>query len=268
MLVLNALPIAYSNLLFGFQTSFYLQLLLTFSALTGLAADPPWRARWWIGLLCGLAAILTSGSGFFSALALVGWAVLCWLRGNREAGRPITALPRAGDRRALVPLLVAAGLILVPGLWLLHRPESAAQQQAGSLDEFMRSLLQHMAWPFPSAPWLAPLVWAPSAVLGWLVIRGRGGVRWLESARAALLAAGWVFLNLLAMAYARGAGAFPPLPRYVDFHLAGLAANGAAIALVWIETGAPTRSRMRHTLVTAGLAWAVWRQLNVSVDDN
>lgn len=255
-LVLTALPIAYANLLFGFQSSFYLQLFLSFAALTALTADPPWRAAWWAGLLCGLAAIFTSGSGFFTAPVLVGWAGLCWLRGNRMAGRPLIGMPRADQWLALIPMLVAAGIILVPGLWLIHRPANAAPQQAGNIGEFAQCLLQHMAWPFPAVSALAPLIWAPSAVLGWLVIAGCGDSRWIGSARAALLVAGWVLLNLLAMSYARGAGAFPPLPRYVDFHVAGLAANGAALVLVWLEADAASRGVRRRTVAFASLAWA------------
>jgi hypothetical protein len=57
------------------------------------------------------------------------------------------------------------------------------------------------------------------------------------------------------MAYARGAGAVGPVPRYVDFHLLGVATNAAALVLV--ATGTPA-VRGRTTRFIPHALGAIW----------
>lgn len=250
-IALVASPIAYQNMIFGFQTSFHLQMLFSIAALAGLLGSSWTKVPWWFGLAAAFAAIFTNGSGFFTAPVLLVWILLSVAR--RENGKWFPSW-KAELRRQL-PNLIAAMAILGVGLALLHRPENAGGQQASSVGEFLLGFAKHLAWPWQDKPWVAPILWSPFAALGFLTLLGRGKGIWLASARFTICLGGWLLLNLLAMAYARGAMAIGPVPRYEDFHLLGVAANSAALLLVLTEI----RNR-RHILVrivppAIGMLW-------------
>ena len=264
ILLLSALPIAHANLLFSFQTSFHLQMLLSFGALIGLAPGNPRRASWWGGLLCGLAVLFTNGSGFFVAPVLLAWMVLHWLRENQTQNRSFAAPPSGARWRAMLPNFAAIAAILIPGLLLIHRPEGTARQVADGPSEFLADFIQHLAWPRPELVWLGPLIWAPSAILAWLLLRGHGSREWLPSARVALTITGWVLLNLAAMAWARGSGAFGPLPRYIDFHLVGLVGNAACLVLVWHLAKSSRKQVIRRAASLAALLWLSFSTLSTA----
>jgi hypothetical protein len=231
-------PVAYQNMLFAFQTSFHLQMLFSIAALAGLTGAHWKQARWWLGLAAGLAALFTNGSGFFTAPVVLVWTAISLMR-PRE-GETWFHKPNKSDFLAALPAITAALLILVPGLLLLHRPEGTSHMGAANVGEFFHGLAKHFAWPWQETIWLAPVVWSPILMLGWLVVRGRGDDRWLASARPVLCIAGWLVLNFLAMAWARGAHAVGPVPRYEDFHLVGILMNACALMLClfhWRDRG-------------------------------
>ena len=51
-----ALPIGWVNLLFGFQSPFYFLLMFSLVALRGFATSAALSFRWWVSLLCSVAA--------------------------------------------------------------------------------------------------------------------------------------------------------------------------------------------------------------------
>lgn len=225
---LVASPIAYQNMIFGFQTSFHLQMLFSIAAFAGLSAAN-WRSpAWWLGAAAALAAIFTNGSGFFTAPVLMVWIAISLAR--REEGKWFPSFRRRIGRH--LPNLIVSMVILVLGLALLHRPENAAGQQASGLGEFFHGLAKHLAWPWQESPWLAPVIWTPFAALALLTLFGRGSGTWFASARFTICFGGWLLLNFLGMAYARGALAIGPVPRYEDFHLLGIAVNAASLVLI------------------------------------
>ena len=250
-IALVASPIAYQNITFGFQASFHLQMLFSIMAFVGLAGSG-WRSfRWWLGLLCALAAIFTNGSGFFTAPVFLVWSAFALAR--RVEGRWFPAL---GEKwKDHIPTLIASLLVLGMGIALIHRPENAAGQEASGIGEFIHGLGKHLAWPWQDLPWLAPLIWLPFFSLSLLTLSGRGAGRWFAAARFTLCVGGWILLQFLAMAYARGANAVGPVSRYEDFHLLGVAVNAAAFVLVWSELAGPRRRLIAFLLSAGSLLW-------------
>ena len=250
-IALVASPIAYQNMIFGFQTSFHLQMLFSIVAFAGLAGSRWTKASWWIGLAAALAAIFTNGSGFFTAPILLVWIVISLARRGNGKWFPSWKT----DLRRQIPNLVACIAILACGLVLLHRPENAVGQQATGVGEFLHCLGKHLAWPWQESPWWGPLLWCPFLVLSIITLRGSGSGTWLASARFTICLGGWLLLNLLAMSYARGAGAIGPVPRYEDFHLLGVATNGVALVLLAVEASRLHRSAIRLFPSLLGAVW-------------
>lgn len=244
-----ALPLAWENLLFAFQTSFHVLILFTIAAFGGVAGRSFRDLRWWLGLLCGLAAIFTVGSGFFSGPVLLVWATLAFLQRGRS--------PLGLRLRPLVPTLVAGLLITLAGFALLHRPEGASGMEAQNVGEFVRGLLKHLSWPWADRLWIAPLLWSPLFALAWRILRTPGRGAWGPTARVALCLGGWVLLNLLGMAVFRGAMAVGPVTRYYDFHTLGLVANAAAVVLLVMDGTGPDHRRPRWLARLWSVAWAV-----------
>jgi hypothetical protein len=250
-IVLVASPIAYQNITFGFQASFHLQMLFSITAFVGLAGSSWRRLPWWLGFACALAAIFTNGSGFFTGPVLLVWSALALAR--RENGRWFPAWREKITRH--LPTVIASILVLGVGLALIHRPENAAGQEASGIGEFLHGLGKHLAWPWQDSPWLGLLIWIPFFVLSFLTLLGSGADNWFRAARFTICLGGWILLQFIAMAYARGANAVGPVSRYEDFHLLGIATNTVALVLVVIHfTG--SRRRAAAFLLPAGtLLW-------------
>ena len=246
-ILLLATPIAYQNMVFGFQTSFHLQMLLSIAALAGLLGGNPKRPGWWVGLICGLSAIFTNGSGFFTAPILLVWLAIDLVRKRADGNG--TPVPLAEKLRQSAPTIIAATLILIAGLALMHKVDGNAHMAASGVGEFLHGFAKHLAWPWQEHPWVAPLLWSPVPILAWRILRGGGDARWLVPARFALCFAGWLLLNMLAMAWVRGARAVGPVSRYEDFHLLGAIVNAGALVLVLVSWR-DSKSRIA--------SWRVW----------
>ena len=245
VLLLTGLPFASENLLFAFQTSFHVLILLTVGAFAGVADRSPRHLRWWLGLLAGLAAIFTVGSGFFAGPVLAVWGGLRFWRGQ---GPVVVRL------RTVWPTLLAGLVITLAGLALLQRPEDTAHMVARNAGEFVRGLLKHLAWPWREQLWIGPLLWSPLFLLAWRFLRHGADGRRDSAVRITICLGGWVLLNLLGMAFFRGAEAVGPVTRYFDFHALGLASNAAALVLLGTES-TPTTGMFRWLARAGTTMW-------------
>ncbi|MBI5426149.1 MAG: hypothetical protein HZA32_18910 [Opitutae bacterium] len=212
---LIGLPISWQNVISGFHSQQYFLLLLSFSAIVLLPTSAPGTARWWLGGVAGLLALFSMASGLLAAVAVVAVALLQSWRGSRP-------LRSQGPSLVLCAALIAAGAALHVH-YVGHDP-----LKARDLSEFFRYTLHSLEWPLES-PWAAALLWAPLVGLA-----ARLAQRATEDPRSDALVlfalGGWTLAQILASAYARGAGADYPASRYMDTLALGLAVNGLASA--------------------------------------
>lgn len=237
--ILFGLPLAWQNVLGGFHSQQYWLAALSFAALVTLPFSPPWSARWWAGVGAALLACLTMGSGFLAAVVaalIVGWRALRGTLGWREAA----------------PTLALGALLLALGFATRVEVPYHAQLKAKTLHDFSVSLLRSLAWPLTGRDWAGLVLWTPWALVTGRALFGRGA----KAAPAALAIAtlgGWVLVQLLATAYARGAGADYPASRYMDTLTFGTLVNVAALCRLATEPAAERLSRLGLALLAA--AW-------------
>jgi hypothetical protein len=238
---LFGLPLAWQNILGGFHSQQYWLLGLSFAAIVTLPFARTGSARWWIGALSAILALGSMGSGFLAAavvLALVVWRI----------ARAETTLRATWPTLALSVALIAVGL--------LTRVEVYYHQQlkAKTAHDFIFSILRSLEWPLRDHDWTGIILWLPWLLVAWRVARPKP----TDSPRAAQSIAalgGWVLVQLVATAYARGAGADYPASRYMDTLSFGAMVN--AVALAWLMSGRPMQPAARWTTYVLALGWSV-----------
>ena len=209
-----SLPLGWQNTLGGFHSQQYWLLGLSLVALVTLPFAGPGRAAWWFGVIAASVALVSMGSGFLAAAAVIGIITVRILR-------------RSATLRETWPTLVVCAALCAVGWVTRTEVYYHDNLRAGSSGEFFHYAVKSLQWPEPLTPFAALLLWLP-----WLGIAWRA---WREPAARAPIAVfglgGWVLLQILATAYARGANADWPASRYMDTLLLGVAFN--AIALLY-----------------------------------
>jgi hypothetical protein len=222
LLVVVAPPIAWENVVAGFQSQFYFLILFSGLAIGGLLNAPAFSWRWYGGFVAGAAALVSMGSGLLCAIPIAVIAGTRLLRGGSNWRAPFATL------LAAIALSVAGVCLHTSTPW--HEP-----LHARSAHDFLLFLVRCLSWPFPQFAPLAALLWAPWLAL--LAIRLREFHR-ADAARVdfVLAAGGWVLLQAAAVAYSRGAGAGIPSSRYGDISAPGLALSFCALGLLPLRT--------------------------------
>lgn len=242
---LHGLPLAWENVLGGFHSQQYWLIALSLVTMVALPVAPTATLRWWTGVVAAVLAMFTMGSGFFASgvvFALVGWRMA-----RRE-----TTFAQTWPTLALTGTLVVVGL-----LTRVHVPHHEPLK-ARTPAEFVLYVLRSLEWPLHRHDWGLVLLWAP-----WFIIAGRcvarkadGHANSSEPRRVPrpLIALGaWVLLQVAATAYARGADANYPAPRYLDTLAVGVMTNGIALAWWW-QAGAGSRVA-RLAQLGLSIAW-------------
>jgi hypothetical protein len=75
-----AIPFAYENILWGFQSHHFFFILFSIIAIYYLICSPILSPAWLFGFLRSVAACFSLGSGFYAALAIVGASLVAWTR--------------------------------------------------------------------------------------------------------------------------------------------------------------------------------------------
>lgn len=217
LLTLACLPIAWENLVSGFQIAFFQMLLFSLLGL-GLAVhmQGTWRQSSALVALL-LAGLFTTAAGVLAPVVAV--VVLLWRTGRGE-------LPR----RCLVTVAALAA-VAVAGILLLPATPHHDGLKAQSAAELVQALLQLLAWPFSTRLplglllWIAPLLWLPA------LLRDREVPPRLVVLAVAIAA--WIGLQAIAMAYARGDDA-AAATRYFDLLGVGCVVN-VLLLLLWVR---------------------------------
>jgi hypothetical protein len=235
-----ALPLAWNNVLGGFHSQQFFLIGLSFGAIAWLPRAAPWTRSWWLGAACAVLALGSMASGFFAAVVVIGLLIVRLLR--RE-----TSLRDAGPALTLCAVAVAVACATRVSVYY-H--EGLKAHGAG---DFIMSAVHSLQWPAVWTGWAAVLIWLPWC---WLTRRvfavASAAARDAGYTLAGL--GGWVLLQILATAYARGAGGAAPASRYIDTLVFGGIINGMSICWLW-QNGTPARWS-RPILTALGLAWS------------
>lgn len=237
--LLFGLPLAWQNILGGFHSQQYWLLGLSFAALVVLPFARPWTAAWWGGAAAAVLALFTMGSGFLVSVVIL--ALVTWRAMRRE-----TTWRAAVPALALVAVLTAVGMVTRVEVYY-HE-----QLKAKTAHDFVFFILRSLEWPIMNHDWVGLVMWAPWAMILWRTVQPRGpaGTR---SGLSLLALGAWVLVQIVATAYARGAGAEYPAVRYMDTLALGTLANG--IAMAWLFANAARKRNARVGLATLAVAW-------------
>jgi len=247
IVALTALPLAWDNVLWAFQSQFYFLIGFSLLGMDGLLRET-FSARWWLGLLAMLCALVSMGSGFLCALALLP----LFLRDLVGAGRTWR----------IWLSLSAATAVLALGWYLHFEPPWHASLRAGSVNDFVTYAAHCLAWPAPAHALLGVLFYSPLLFLGarWLR-RGAPPGPAGHALRFTLAAGSWTLLQIAAVSYARGDGGGFPANRYGDVLAVGIIANAFALGLL-----APALGNKRRGWLVWAAAWLVVLGLSASTE--
>jgi len=236
---IHTIPFGWDSTLQGFNTHFYVLLLLTFALLwTCLIARSELKA-------------------YLAAIAMAGVLVLTMASGllGPAVGAAVLLCQRivCHDRTAPVSLAVILGGIAVGGFLLA--PEILGHQalRARSVSEFVVGLGRVQAWPLQTvgrnlASALMPVVMQSPALIALAVaFRNRAADRQAFLVFAGMTA--WVWLQAAAFAYARyqsGLGS-----RYLDILSAGTVLNFTAVVYLWTQW----RGHSRTAIMWLAAVW-------------
>ena len=242
--LIYALPFAWENVLGGFQSQQFFLVGLALIAIALLPFSAPRSARWWLGVAAAFLGLLSMASGLFGAVVVIGLLGIQWVRGERTL-------------RSALPTLVVCTLVTLVGWYTRNEFPPHEGLKARNFHDFAFTIINSLRWPAPFSPWLALIVWLPWTWLFFCVVFSNRPLA--PSSRAFgyfVIGLGmWVWLQLVATGYARGAGGPQPAPRYIDTLVLGLVAN--ALALVWLATPALLARLARRFLAIAAIAWTV-----------
>lgn len=245
---LFGLPLAWQNVLGGFHSQQYWLLATSFFAIVLLPFARPNTAPWWTGAIAATLALFTMGSGLLAA------AVVIVVVGFR-------LLRRETDPRSAWPALLISSLLVCAGAITRVEVDYHAHMKAKTLHDFFFSLVHSLQWPVPSGyDWLAALLWLPWLLAAISVLRRRSdnsshSSNTYSAVTGQIIVAlgGWVLVQLLATAYARGAGAGFPASRYMDTLTFGTMVNGLCVS--WLVASTPaTPHTLRSTFTRLGFA--------------
>lgn len=228
----SALPHAWENITWGFQSQFPYALLFLFLHVRGTFAHASGsRALWW-AQAAGFAGLFTLAGMWIAPLAVV----LAWL----------WTQPRGPRLRLTVPLvIVAAGLGIIAVIRATAPPHGAFDQTAGSPLHFLHAWLDFLGWPagWPGALTILNL---PLLLFG-LRLRGREAATPFD--RTVLALGLWGVGQAAALAFARSADYGGYVSRYGELLIILVLAN--ALALVRLSAAA----RWRPAVITFTLGW-------------
>lgn len=231
LIALGALPHAWENSTWGFQSQFPFALLFLFLHVRGSFAALPLSRRWWWAQAAGVAGLFTLASMWLAPLAVA--LVWLWTDFSRK-------------RAVIIPLATAlAGLAMIAAIRLGVQPGVFAHNAVSPL-QFLHAALDQLGWP---TGWSggAVLINLP-LVLFALQLRRRAEAGAFD--RIVLALGIWALGQALALAYARGTGYSGYVSRYGDLLAIGVIAN--ALALVRLRALA---HRWPALPIAAGLAW-------------
>ncbi len=236
--LLFAIPFGWENALAGFQSQFYLLLLLSVGLLWACAIAPSSKAMVVVTLVLAILLPLTMAGG---SLAVMAGATVLLARRFLLKERISLALP--------LPLfaIAVAGILATPSI------EGHAGLKAQSLAPFVVALGALAAWPVlptraNATTALLPILMQAPLALG-LLLAYRHKAAEPRSFLFFFAMACWLGLQMAALAYGRGLHCLAS--RYLDVLAFGLVTNFAALLFLWSKSA----DRWRPALTALSGLW-------------
>jgi len=204
--ILWILPFGWENTLFGFHSPFYLMFMFTLLAIVYLLTSNTLSWKWWIGAFCALCAFFNLASGLLllPVLALIATYQLFVLRESKR------------HQIALLITIAVIGAICIP--LIASNPGHEALKPANVV-EFFTALGKSLAWPYIDYAWMALPLYFPFFLFVTKTVLSQ---RRLSQGDLFIIAlGGWVLVQAVAMAYARGHTGMAPASRYMDILAVG-----------------------------------------------
>jgi len=226
--VFVAIPFGWENTLAGFQSQFYLLLLLSVGLLWVCTAMPQSKRMYLTALSLAVLLPLTMAGGSLAVVA--GASVL---------------LARRFLYREQISVALVASLLLIALAGILTTPsiEGHAPLKVSSLPQFVVAVGAMTAWPVLPASastltaMLPVLMQAPLA-LG-LLVAFRHKETGAQSFLFFFAMAAWLGLQMVALAYGRGLSCLAS--RYLDVLSLGIVTNFAALLFLWSKVAGARR---------------------------
>ena len=233
-----SLPVLYENALWGFQSQFYFLVLFSLVHLELTLGRSAFSFAWWIGMLAGLLALGSMGSGLLAplaALVISGWRM--W----REPT----------SRRGIAPTLFGAAALVAIGAVML--PPKLAGAVEFSLQSFLFTIGSAVSFPQRGISPAGLLVWLPFVIFVITKFRRRE----TSASEWVLLAVGaWVLLQIGAIGYARPETGPILANRYGEILAVGLVVNLVAGIWLWRNIApAPSGRWQRIALLVFSAGW-------------
>lgn len=233
--VIGSAPYGATNTLLGFQSQFYFLTGFSLLAIYGLINSSPGSFSWVAGVIGGCAALVSMGSGYAAAVAVLGLLFCAALRAGQGFTQELRRRRVAG---------VAACALVAAGVLLRYSPPQNAAFAAKSVADFCGFLLACLSWPGKPMILLAVISWAPFALFLANYLRKQTPD---EPAERFILAIGfWVLLQAVALAIYRANSGEGLESRYADILAFGLLAN--ALCTIWLLGGAGNLRRFAPVL--------------------
>lgn len=235
--LLGALPFAWENTVWSFQSQFYFCVTFSVLILWLLLNRTPRDPGWYLGVAAAVWCLFTVGAGRLPAIVVCCIMVLrLWVEPRQWKTHGATLLACGGVvgfERLLPP---------TPEIWSM---------KARTLDQFMATFGKTCSWPFVESQWMWLLVWLPMACLVVNRFRKRQEISAFEWLIFAI--GGWGFISALGVGLKRGGFSQGPFSRYMDMTSIAFLANVAAIPALYVRLTSVAAKRC----VVAGLVWGV-----------
>ncbi len=236
--VFFSLPIAWVNIVWGFQSQFYFVILYTSLSIWLSVGSPVLSKRWIAGFCLGILAFFNVSGGImiFPVLFLFS-AIRFWFHPEERRNSVIGCI--------LCLVFFAAAFMLVP------TTPGAHVSRAKSLSDFILAFGRILSWPVHVWHVHALLIWLPTAALG--LHLWRKGFPKEDKATAVLALSIWVLFIEFLLAYARATE--PTSSRFLDMIMVGVVTNASA-AFILLQR--MRSDRLKGMLTIAGSALLVW----------
>lgn len=244
LLATFAPPHAWQNTLGGFHSQQYFLLGFSFIGIDRCLRCRPLSGGWWLGVVC-LALVLFSMASGPAAAGMVFASLLV-----------LFGAPWRSARQHVITL-AACAVIMAVGISLHVEFSGHEPLKAHTLAEFGWTLWRSLQWPVTSFTPFGALTYLPWIVLSFRVLIIQSRPDFDPKERVIVAIGGWVILQFLAAAYARGAGGLWPASRYFDTNTAGLLVNLGALVVLLNRLKATPPVRAGATLVFAAWTLAV-----------
>lgn len=239
IVALGVLPFDWENILVGFQSQFYLMEMAAI-ALLGIASFyAPSGTKLLTLLFIGTIGLFTMAAGVLAIpAACLVMALLAWRNRSQAAYSILLCMLLVG--------LTAIGLMIIP-----HVAGDDTFKSQGIV-EHVHALLVAMIWPMPEltlrAVAFAALIWMPTVAWAWRYLRLRQAT---DREIFTIGICGWVLLQFLAIAHARGHGMDSLSSRYTEIPALGIAAN------LWLALQLMSSMHRWRTAIACAIATGV-----------